>query len=150
LHPPVPLLIPHFSVHACNIGYTIPRETRVIISAWAIRGDDVTNIDLKGKCFHFLPFGLGRRMCPGVHSAIAAIETMLANMYHFDWELSLGLNKEEIDMTEVFGIAVQRKEKLLLVPRTVRVSTSCVQIEVWDYISFTPMQSAHLETFTSI
>ncbi|XP_062213526.1 indole-2-monooxygenase-like [Phragmites australis] len=137
LHPSVPLLIPHFSRYACSIdGYTIPAETRVIVNAWALgrhdsywelaneflperfmAGDNpTTNIDFKGNSFHFLPFGSGRRMCPGIHSAVATLEIMLANlMYHFDWELPTGL-KEDIDMTEVFGITVQRKEKLLLSP----------------------------------
>ncbi|KAL6867621.1 hypothetical protein ACP4OV_015645 [Aristida adscensionis] len=139
LHPPVPLLIPHFSICDCNIdGYTIPAGTRVIVNAWALGrhsgywdfaneflperfmdGDNnTTTVDFKDKDLHFLPFGSGRRMCPGIHSATATVETMLANlMYHFDWQLPSGLKEEDIDMTEIFGITVQRKEKLLLVPK---------------------------------
>ncbi|KAL6648585.1 hypothetical protein ACP70R_012809 [Stipagrostis hirtigluma subsp. patula] len=138
LHPPVPLLIPHFSRYDCNVdGYTIPAETRVIVNAWALGrhnsywdmaneflperfmdGDNATSVDFKGKDFHFLPFGSGRRMCPGIHSATATMEIMLTNlMYHFDWDLPKGLKEEDIDMTEVFGITVQRREKLLLIPK---------------------------------
>ncbi|OEL13078.1 indole-2-monooxygenase [Dichanthelium oligosanthes] len=140
LHPPVPLMIPHFSLDACDIdGYTIPANTRVVVNAWALgrhsgywenvnefqperfmKGDGANTVDLKANEFHFLAFGSGRRMCPGVHSASATIETMLSNlMYRFDWKLQAGLKGEDVDMTEVFGITVSRKEKLLLVPETV-------------------------------
>ncbi|XP_062193079.1 indole-2-monooxygenase-like [Phragmites australis] len=135
LHPPAPLLIPHLSIDACDIdGYTIPAGTRVIVNAWAIgrlsscwdkadefrpeRFMDADDVDLKGKDFHYLPFGSGRRMCPGIHSAAATLEIMLANlMYSFDWELPAGVKKEDIDMAEVFGLTVHRKEKLFLVPK---------------------------------
>ncbi|KAM3229434.1 hypothetical protein ACQJBY_060349 [Aegilops geniculata] len=134
LHPPVPLMIPHFSLDACTVdGYTIPANTRVVINAWALgrhssywenenefqpeRFMNGAGVDLKPNEFHYLPFGFGRRMCPGVHSASATVETMLANlMYRFDWKLPPGLKEENIDMTEVFGITVSRKEKLILVP----------------------------------
>ncbi|CAN6363717.1 unnamed protein product [Urochloa humidicola] len=140
LHPPVPLMIPHFSLDAGNLdGYTIPPNTRVVVNVWAlgrhsgywenvnefqperfVKGDGANSVDLKANEFHFLAFGSGRRMCPGVHSASATIETMLANlMYRFDWKLPTGMKEEDIDMTEVFGITVSRKEKLLLVPETV-------------------------------
>uniref|UniRef100_N1R1S5 Cytochrome P450 71C4 n=1 Tax=Aegilops tauschii TaxID=37682 RepID=N1R1S5_AEGTA len=136
LHPPVPLMIPHFSLDACTVdGYTIPANTRVVINAWALgrhsgywenenefqpeRFMNGAGVDLKPNEFHYLPFGFGRRMCPGVHSASATVETMLANlMYRFDWKLPPGLKEENIDMTEVFGITVSRKEKLILVPVT--------------------------------
>ncbi|KAL6658707.1 hypothetical protein ACP70R_002747 [Stipagrostis hirtigluma subsp. patula] len=137
LHPPAPLLIPHLSIDACDVdGYTIPAGTRVIVNAWAIGrlssvwdmadefvperfmdGDD-TNVDFKEKDFRYLPFGSGRRMCPGIHAAAATLEIMLANlMYRFDWEMPAGKKKEDIDMTEVFGLTVHRKEKLFLVPK---------------------------------
>ncbi|CAO2142793.1 unnamed protein product [Urochloa humidicola] len=140
LHPPVPLMIPHFSLAACDLyGYTIPPNTRVVINAWALgrhtgywehvnefqperfmKGDGANRVDLKANEFHFLAFGSGRRMCPGVQSASTTIETMLANlMYRFDWKLPAGMTEENIDMTEVFGITVSRKEKLLLIPQTV-------------------------------
>ncbi|KAL6661153.1 hypothetical protein ACP70R_000537 [Stipagrostis hirtigluma subsp. patula] len=137
LHPVVPLLIPHLSMDACDIdGYTIPAGTRVFINAWAIarlsshwdeageflpeRFVDANDVDLKGQEFRYLPFGSGRRMCPGVYAAAATIEIMLANLvYHFNWELPAGMKKEDIDMTEVFGLAVHRKEKLFLAPKII-------------------------------
>jgi len=76
------------------------------------------DIDFKGKDFQFTPFGAGRRMCPGANFGLATINIMLANlMYCFDWMLPEGMEKEDIDMTEVFGLTVHRKEKLILVPK---------------------------------
>jgi hypothetical protein len=49
---------------------------------------------------------------------------MLANLLHcFDWELPDGMHKEDIDMTDVYGLTVRRKEKLFLTPKYV---ASCV------------------------
>ncbi|CAN6372149.1 unnamed protein product [Urochloa humidicola] len=138
LHPPVPLLIPHLSMADCDInGYTIPSGTRVIINSWDIcrdpkswekpeefmperfmDGGRVADIDFKGNDFQFTPFGAGRRMCPGINFGLATINIMLANlMYCFDWTLPGAIKKEDIDMTEVFGLTVHRKEKLILVPK---------------------------------
>ncbi|PVH34287.1 hypothetical protein PAHAL_8G187100 [Panicum hallii] len=138
LHPPAPLLVPHQSMADCDIdGYTIPSGTKVIINAWAISrdpkswenaeefmperfmdGGSSADIDFKGKDFQFTPFGSGRRMCPGSNFGLATINIMLANlMYCFDWMLPEGMEKEDFDMTEVFGLTVHRKEKLILVPK---------------------------------
>lgn len=138
LHPTVPLLLPHQSMADCDVdGYTIPSGTRVIINAWAITrdprswdnpeefmperfmdGGTAVDLDLKGNDFQFTPFGAGRRMCPGINFGLATINIMLANLvYCFDWKLPAGVEKEDIDMTEVFGLTVHRKEKLILVPK---------------------------------
>ncbi|KAL6857086.1 hypothetical protein ACP4OV_018468 [Aristida adscensionis] len=138
LHPPAPLLLPHLSMADCGVdGYTVPSGTRVIINAWAIgrdveswenaeefmperfmEGGSAAAIDFKGKDFQFVPFGAGRRICPGVNFGLATVEIMLANLvYCFDWGLPSGMEKEDIDMTEVFGLTVRRKEKLFLVPK---------------------------------
>ncbi|WVZ58949.1 hypothetical protein U9M48_009164 [Paspalum notatum var. saurae] len=106
LHPPLPLLVPHLCIEDCDVddGYMVPAGTTVFINAWAIGRDP-------SSCPR------GRRMCPGVNFALASIEIMLANLaYHFDWELPQGVHR--IDMTEVFGLTVRRKEKLLLIPRS--------------------------------
>ncbi|KAL6857087.1 hypothetical protein ACP4OV_018469 [Aristida adscensionis] len=138
LHPPAPLLLPRLSLADCDVeGYTVPSKTRVIINAWAIgrnaefwenaeefipdrfmEGGSAATIDFKGKDFQFLPFGAGRRICPGVNFGLATTEIMLANLvYCFDWGLPAGMMKEDIDMTEVFGVTVRLKEKLILVPK---------------------------------
>jgi cytochrome P450 len=137
LHMPAPLLVPHLSMADCNIeGYTIPSGTRAIVNSWALardpnywekadefmperfmEGGSAAAMDNKGSDFQYLPFGAGRRICPGINFASSSIEVMLANLvYHFSWELPVELAKKGIDMTESFGVTVHRTEKLLLVP----------------------------------
>ncbi|XP_027931797.1 cytochrome P450 71D10-like [Vigna unguiculata] len=135
LHPPVPLLIPRESRDKCEInGYEIPSKTRVIINAWAIgRNHEYwtdaesfkperflnNSIDFKGADFAFIPFGGGRRICPGITFAIPNIELPLAQLlYHFDWKLPNNMKNEELDMTESGGITLRRKNDLYLIPVT--------------------------------
>ncbi|OEL35456.1 hypothetical protein BAE44_0003525 [Dichanthelium oligosanthes] len=79
------------------------------------QGSDAA-INFKGNDFQFLPFGAGRRICPGIHFAVSSLEVLLANLvYHFIWELPAGMGC--VDMTEVFWLTVHRKQKLILVPK---------------------------------
>uniref|UniRef100_A0ACD5V4C4 Uncharacterized protein n=1 Tax=Avena sativa TaxID=4498 RepID=A0ACD5V4C4_AVESA len=135
LHPPVPLLVPHLSIADCEVdGYMIPTGTRLMVNAWALArdpsswempeefsperflpGGSAAALDSKGNNFEYVPFGSGRRICPGINFANVAVEMMLANLvYHFDWELPA--EKKEVDMKEVFSLSIRRKEKLHLVP----------------------------------
>ncbi|XP_072973176.1 indole-2-monooxygenase-like [Typha angustifolia] len=135
LHPSAPLLIPRESMENCQIeGYQIPKRTRVIINAWAINRDPKyweaaekfhperfieSSVDYKGNDFQFIPFGAGRRICPGIDFGISIVEIMLANlMYHFDWELPHDVVREEMDMTDTFGLTARRKENLYLIPKS--------------------------------
>ncbi|CAN1166931.1 Desmethyl-deoxy-podophyllotoxin synthase [Linum perenne] len=107
LHPPGPLLAPRQAREDTMIhGYQIPEKTRIIINAC-----DYT----KGLDFSMIPFGSGRRMCPGVHYGMAVLSLCLANLvYCFDWELLDGVMAEDLDMSEDFGIVVRRKKQLVL------------------------------------
>ncbi|XP_077246506.1 cytochrome P450 71A1-like [Tasmannia lanceolata] len=132
LHPPFPLLLPRETILATNLqGYHIPPHTRVIINAWAIGRDPDSwdnaqefcperfinnDFDFKGKKFEMIPFGLGRRGCPGISFSISSMELVLANLlYCFDWELPDSENKG-LDMTEAAGLTVHRNCDLHLVP----------------------------------
>ncbi|CAN1173784.1 Desmethyl-deoxy-podophyllotoxin synthase [Linum perenne] len=133
LHPPVAMLVPRQNMEKCEIdGYTIPANTKITINAWAIGRNPKywtqpdmfyperfidSNIDYRGFNFEFIPFGAGRRMCPGITFGITNVELVLANLlYHFDWVLPNGEKFEDLDMTEIFGISMNRKTNLYLVP----------------------------------
>ncbi|CAN1220930.1 Cytochrome P450 71D10 [Linum grandiflorum] len=122
LHPPSPLLMPRESSEACEIkGYNIPCKSRVIMpdhpERFAPERFLESPLDYKGSEFHFIPFGAGRRMCPGVLFAQANVELSLANLlFHFDWKLPEGMMTKDLDMSESFGLAVSGKQPLLAVP----------------------------------
>jgi cytochrome P450 len=133
LHPPAPLLVPRESMESCKIlGYDVPKGTTVLVNAWAIARDpkywedaeefkperfERGAVDFRGMDFEYLPFGAGRRICPGMAFALSTMELVLsALLYHFDWQLTDGLMPGELDMTEEMGITVRRKNDLHLHP----------------------------------
>ncbi|XP_027329605.1 cytochrome P450 71D10-like isoform X2 [Abrus precatorius] len=137
LHPSVPLLVPRVNRERCQInGYEIPAKTRILINAWAIGRDPKywdepesfkperflnSSIDFKGTNFELIPFGVGRRMCPGIAFATPNIELPLAQfLYHFDWKLPNEMKTEELDMAESNKITAGRKNDLFLIPITRR------------------------------
>ncbi|XP_045806074.1 cytochrome P450 71D10-like [Trifolium pratense] len=137
LHPSVPLLVPRESREKCQVnGYEIPAKTRIVVNVWAIGRDQrywveaesfkpsrfVNNpIDFKGTNFEYIPFGAGRRICPGIAFGLPNIELPLAQLlYHFDWKLPNKMKNEDLDMTESFGITLRRKNDLCLIPFTRR------------------------------
>ena len=76
------------------------------------------NIDLRGQDFELIPFGSGRRGCPGLGLALEAVGLALAQLLHcFDWSLECrnGI-QEEVNMTEAFGIAMPPRFNLNAVP----------------------------------
>jgi cytochrome P450 len=132
LHVPIPLLVPRKSMEDVKLnGYDIPAGTQVIINAWAIARDPSSwdeplefkperfmnsSIDFKGLNFELIPFGSGRRGCPGVMFAIAVNELVLANLvYQFDWKLPDGVAGENLDMSEVVSFTCHRKYPLLAI-----------------------------------
>uniref|UniRef100_A0A7N0RC41 Cytochrome P450 n=1 Tax=Kalanchoe fedtschenkoi TaxID=63787 RepID=A0A7N0RC41_KALFE len=129
LHPPVALLVPKQNTDSCEInGYHIPAKMKVLVNAYAIGRDPDywtdaekfdpqrfmdSKIDFKGMDFGFIPFGAGRRICPGITFASFNLELPLSNLLcHFDWSLP----GEELDMTEGPGFTAVRLTDLVVVP----------------------------------
>lgn len=135
LHAPAALSNPRISSASADIeGCHIPARTRTIVNLWAIQRDPemwerpeefiperfINNpIDFRGNDFEFIPFGAGRKGCPGISFSNTSVESVLANLlYWFDWEMVDGTDYMDIDMTETFGVSVRRKFPLRLVPLT--------------------------------
>ncbi|PAN24661.1 hypothetical protein PAHAL_4G242800 [Panicum hallii] len=131
LHTPGPLLMPRECQEQCQIlGYDVPKGTMVLVNAWAISRNpefwdapDEFNPerfqgdmrDFKGNDFDYIPFGAGRRICPGMAFGLANMELALANLlFYFDWSLPEGVIPSEMDMTEAMGVTARRKADLLL------------------------------------
>ncbi|CAN1245192.1 CYP71CB1, partial [Linum grandiflorum] len=110
------------------LGYDVPAKTRVIINAWAIARDPMiweepeefrperfleSSIDFRGRDFELIPFGAGRRGCPGVSFATAAIEITVASLLHkFDW------SAEGLEADEATGVSSVHKKTPLVVVAT--------------------------------
>ncbi|TQD99209.1 hypothetical protein C1H46_015219 [Malus baccata] len=147
LHPPVPM-IPRKSVQKCNIGnYVIPENTMLFVNAWAIGrdpkywenplhfyperflaplsggGDGARALDVRGQNFQLLPFGTGRRICPGINLALQMLPALLGAMVQcFDWKV-VGVNQKHMNgddrvlaMDERPGLATSRAHDLICIP----------------------------------
>ena len=115
-------------------GFEIPPKTMLQVNAWAIGRDPKywkdpeefiperftdSPIDFRGQHFELLPFGSGRRACPGMHMGTTTVELGLANLlYSFDWKLPDGMKEEDMDMGETAGpsLTVSMRTPLKLVP----------------------------------
>lgn len=134
LHPALPLLMPHCPSETCVVGgYTVPKGSRVLINAWAIHHDpsfweNPSNFDperfagadnkwdLNGSDLNHIPFGSGRRICPGTAMAERMVLYSLATLVHsFEWKLQGG-GAENMDISEQFGINLKIKEPLIAIP----------------------------------
>ncbi|KAL7222700.1 hypothetical protein ACSBR1_024405 [Camellia fascicularis] len=132
LHPRVPLLAPRETTERCMVGgYKIPSKARVLVNVKVIGMDlaDWENpsefrperfadgsVDFRGRNFELLPFGAGRRSCPGINFAVPLIELALANLLHrFNWALPEGMREEDVDMDEAFGLTMHKKIPLCLI-----------------------------------
>ncbi|XP_004308407.1 PREDICTED: cytochrome P450 71A25-like [Fragaria vesca subsp. vesca] len=129
LHPPFPLLLPRMCNKDVKIkGYNINANTQVMVNAWALGKDPASytdpeqfiperflnsTIDYKGNNSELIPFGAGRRGCPGIQFAMVLEELALANIVHkFDWALPHGAKVVDLDMTETSGAIARRKYPL--------------------------------------
>ncbi|XP_068642805.1 3,9-dihydroxypterocarpan 6A-monooxygenase-like [Aristolochia californica] len=136
LHPAVPLILRESSRDCTIAGFDIPAKTKACINIWAINRDpdhwenpdefrperflnsDGTignSGDMKGQNFHFLPFGGGRRMCPGASLALRVMHVAVAAMVQcFDYKLAGGATK--VDMREQGGFTLRMAHPLHCVP----------------------------------
>ncbi|XP_027361962.1 cytochrome P450 81E8 [Abrus precatorius] len=126
LHPPVPMLLPHYSSEDCTVGgYDVPRNTMLMVNAWAIHRDPELWTDpasFKPERFqngpdnahNLIPFGLGRRACPGAGMAQRTVGLTLGTLIQcFEWKR---IGEEEVDMGEGRGT---------LVPKAIPLEAQC-------------------------
>ncbi|KAG2319135.1 hypothetical protein Bca52824_012348 [Brassica carinata] len=121
LYPAAPLLLPHLSSEDCQVGgYDMPRGTLLLMNVWAIHRDPELweeserfkpeRFDKEGEAQKVMPFGLGRRSCPGAGLAHRLMGLTLASLVQcFEWER---VGVEQIDMRERKGVTMPKKEPL--------------------------------------
>ncbi|KAK9053946.1 hypothetical protein SSX86_025021 [Deinandra increscens subsp. villosa] len=125
LYPPGPFLVPHESSEDCVVGgYKIPSGTILLVNQWAIQHDPKVWNDperfnperfngLEGTRdgFKLMPFGSGRRSCPGEGLAVRMLGTTIGSVIQcFDWER---VSDDMIDMTEGPGLSMPKAVPLV-------------------------------------
>ncbi|KAJ4974610.1 hypothetical protein NE237_007784 [Protea cynaroides] len=128
LYPVLPVLLPHAAMEDCTLsGFTIPKGTRVLVNVWKIHRDPRVwsnplefqperfltthaDVDVQGKSFEFIPFGSGRRSCPGMSFALQTMPMTLARLLHgFNLQTP---SDQPVDVTEATGIVMSKKNPL--------------------------------------
>ncbi|XP_018823563.1 cytochrome P450 CYP73A100-like [Juglans regia] len=123
LHTPIPLLVPHMNLEEAKLGgYTIPKESKVVVNAWWLANNPAwwknpeefrperfleeecaTDAVAGGKVdFRYLPFGMGRRSCPGIILALPILGLIIAKLA-CNFEMRAPLGMEKIDTSEKGG-----------------------------------------------
>ncbi|XP_023755285.1 probable (S)-N-methylcoclaurine 3'-hydroxylase isozyme 2 [Lactuca sativa] len=130
VHTPAPLLVQRCPDESCTVGgYTIPKGTIIYINVWAIHHDPknwtdplefkperflIDKWDYHGNNFKFLPFGSGRRICPGIPLGEKMLMYILASLLHsFDWSLP---EDEEFELSDEFGSVTKKRKPLIAIP----------------------------------
>lgn len=135
LHPPGPLSAPREAMEDCTVaGFHIPAGTRLVVNLWKLHRDpniwanplefqperflkEHANLDARGQDFEYVPFGSGRRMCPGISFALQVLHLTLARLLH-GFEMGR-VSDALIDMSEGPGITIPKETPLevILCPR---------------------------------
>ncbi|KAF3948291.1 hypothetical protein CMV_025692 [Castanea mollissima] len=133
LHPPVPFLVPRkaeTNIEMC--GFLVPKNSQILINVWAMGRDSSIwpnpnlfmperfleqDINFKGLDFELIPFGAGRRICPGLPLGNRMVHLMLASLVHyFAWELPDEMTTKDMDMGELFGMTLHKAKPLKAIP----------------------------------
>lgn len=140
LYPPAPIIYrTQITSKTCVIGqYEVSPGTEVIINGWAMSRDplvwkdpdeflperfmDSSDHDPMGR-LEMIPFGGGRRRCPGMGMGLISVELALANLlYAFDWALPSGMSVNDIDINALPGLTMHKKKPLVLVARNYSIN----------------------------
>ncbi|XP_024165920.1 cytochrome P450 81Q32-like [Rosa chinensis] len=125
MYPAAPLLAPHEASDDCTVaGFHVPRGTMLLVNAWAIQNDPklwaepeqfkperFQNVQGERDGFMWLPFGTGRRGCPGEGLANRIVGLALGSLIQcFEWERP---SEEMIDMSIGTGLTMPKAQPLL-------------------------------------
>ncbi|KAI5072186.1 hypothetical protein GOP47_0012292 [Adiantum capillus-veneris] len=135
VHMVVPLLLPHMNLEAAKLaGYDIPAGCRVLVNAWGIANDPRywdkpeefnpdrfldNNVELNGNDFRFIPFGSGRRSCPGSIIALPLLGLVLGKLLQA-FEILPPPGDNKVDLSSVgsqLGLTIAKRSRVVMKPR---------------------------------
>ncbi|KAI3892353.1 hypothetical protein MKW92_015272 [Papaver armeniacum] len=131
-------LIDRLTFEECEVGgYHVPAGGRLFVNVWKIQrdpsvwenplefkperfmsGGEKMDVDPKGQNFEFIPFGIGRRICPGMLSALQVMHIVVARLIH-GFDMKAASANGEVDMTDKAGMACYKMTPLevMVTPR---------------------------------
>ncbi|KAK9727338.1 hypothetical protein RND81_05G274500 [Saponaria officinalis] len=133
----IPLLVPHMNLQDAKLGeYDIPAESKILVNAWWLANnpahwktpeefrperflEEESKVDANGNDFRFLPFGVGRRSCPGIILALPIIAITLGRLVQ-NFQLLPPPGQSKIDTTEKggqFSMRILNHSTIVLKPR---------------------------------
>ncbi|KAG2403444.1 Cytochrome P450 [Vigna angularis] len=113
LHPTTPMIGRESSEKMKVCGYEIGEKTWLLVNLWSMGRDpkvweealefrperfmgEEKQFDIRGQNFELMPFGTGRRVCPGASLALQVVTSNLAAMVQcFDWKVEGSVSMEE-------------------------------------------------------
>nr|ABR18390.1 unknown [Picea sitchensis] len=116
----IPLLVPHMNLHDAKLGgYDIPAESKILVNAWWLANnpenwknpqefrperffEEEKNTEANGNDFKFLPFGVGRRSCPGIILALPLLALSIGRLVQ-NFHLLPPPGQSKVDVTEKGG-----------------------------------------------
>ena len=128
LYPAAPLNGPHEAIEDCTVaGFHISAGTRLFVNLWKLQRDPSiwsdplefqperfiekhVDVDIWGRNFELIPFGSGRRACPGTTLALQVLHLTLAQLLH-GFELGT-VSDLPVDMTESPGLTNTKAKPL--------------------------------------
>ncbi|CAN6469450.1 unnamed protein product [Victoria cruziana] len=133
----IPLLVPHMNLHDAKLGgHDIPAESKILVNAWFLANnpdnwknpeefrperflEEEAKVEANGNDFRYLPFGVGRRSCPGIILALPILGITIGRLVQ-NFELLPPPGQSQVDMTEKggqFSLHILKHYTIVLKPR---------------------------------
>nr|AID69233.1 cinnamate 4-hydroxylase [Garcinia mangostana] len=134
----IPLLVPHMNLNDAKLGgYDIPAESKILVNAWWLANnpanwknpeefrperflEEESKVEANGNDYKYLPFGVGRRSCPGIILALPILGITIGRLVQ-NFELLPPPGQSRIDTSEKggqFSLHILKHSTIVAKPRS--------------------------------